>query len=172
MLIIAALLCLGACAPEPEWYAPPMQRATLRGVEPRPVGSVVSMDSPLADAYIVSGVLKGDPLSRWRWTSQRPELRFYLTETKGLKFFMDFVLAEATFQFTGPVTVRFSIGGKPLGSAHYGKPGEQHYEVEVPGNLLTASEPVKVAAEVDKVYVSPQDGAKLGFLLVRAGFEQ
>jgi len=172
-LFIAAtvLLCLSACTPEPEWYAPPMQRAAPRK-EPRAVGSVITMDSPMADSYIVSGVLRGEPLSQWRWTNQRPELRFYLTETKGLKFFMDFVLAEATFKFTGPVTVRFSIDGKPLGIAHYGKPGDQHYENEVPESLLKTSEPVTVAAEVDKVYVSPQDGVKLGFLLVRAGFEQ
>ncbi|MCC6390397.1 MAG: hypothetical protein IT167_07325 [Bryobacterales bacterium] len=168
----AALLCLSACTPEPEWYAPPMQRAAPQNAEPRAVGSVIAMDSPLADSHIVSGVLRGEPLSQWRWTNQRPELRFFLTETKGLKFFMDFVLAEATFKFTGPVTVRFSIDGKALGSAHYSKPGDQHYETEVPESLLKTSEPVTVAAEVDKVYVSPQDGVKLGFLLVRAGFEQ
>ncbi|MBI3682686.1 MAG: hypothetical protein HY235_20115 [Acidobacteria bacterium] len=165
------MLSMCACAPSPEWYPPPAQVVLPPESEPRVVGAIIAMDSPYVDNYIVGGIVPAAPGSPWRWTHQRPELRFQLAEIKGLRFFMDLVIPDTTFQKTGPVTLRFFVDGRQIGSAHYDTPGQKRFETRTPENVLTTS-PMVVAAEIDKVWVSPQDGARLGFLLIRAGFTE
>ncbi|MBS1827230.1 MAG: hypothetical protein JST93_18075 [Acidobacteria bacterium] len=149
-----------------------MQRVFDPNAEPKVVGAIISMDSPHVDNYIVRGVITREPGSSWRWANPKAELRFALSGTQGVKFTADFVIADETFKITGPVVMTFTVDGKPIGSARYDKPGEKHFETAVPAALLKEDEPMMVAAEVDKFYQSPQDGAQLGFLLIRMGFTQ
>lgn len=163
-------LLLGACEPYPDSYPPPQQRRFDPGREARAVGQVIAMESPQVDHYIVGGVLTREAGANWRWTAQRPELRFQLEQTEGLKFFLDLVVAGSTLEVTGPITIRFFIDGKQFGSVRYTDAGEKHFETPVDAKLLKSGEPIIVAAEVDKVFVAGNDGARLGFLLVKAGF--
>lgn len=149
-----------------------MQRVFDPSAEPKVVGAIISMESPHVDNYIVSGVITREPGSSWRWANEKAELRFALSETERMKFVADFVIADDTFKLTGPVTMKFTIDGKMLGSERYDKPGEKHYELEAPSGLLRTDGPMTVAAEVDKYYQSETDGVKLGFLLIRMGFTQ
>ncbi len=171
-LSAAWLLSAHGCSPELEGVPPPIQRSAPPGSEPPALGPSVQMASPEVDSHIVAGIPPGDPGSPRRWTGERPELRFQLAQTRGQKVFVDLVIAEVTFEQTGPVTVRFFVEGRPVGSARYDAPGPKRFEAAVPPELLKAGEPVVLAAEVDQVWVSPEDGARLGFLLVGAGFTE
>ncbi|MFN7932868.1 MAG: hypothetical protein U0R19_06045 [Bryobacteraceae bacterium] len=149
-----------------------MQRVFDPNAEPRVVGAIISMESPHVDNYIVRGVITREPGASWRWANPKAELRFALSGTQGVKFVADFVIADDTFKLTGPVVMKFTVDGKLIGSARCDKPGEQHFETAVAPDLLRDDEPMLVAAEVDKFFQSPQDGTKLGFLLIRMGFTQ
>ena len=166
---LACLLLASCGAPAPESYAPPLQRRLPPGPEPRPVGSFVSMSDPDADAHIlrdISRVAEG----AWRWTYQRPELRFWVDSTAHQKLAADFTIAAGTFKTTGPVTVSFFVNGKLLGKQRCPKPGHYRFEKAVPAGWLRTDDFTVVAAEADKLWVSPADGARLGFILTRIGF--
>jgi hypothetical protein len=169
-LPLAALLLLSCGAPAPESYPPPAQRRAPSESESRPVGPFVSMDDPDMENYVIRDVSLGIEAGRWRWTYRRPELRFWLDSTADQKLVVDFVVADATLAKTGPVTISFYVNDKLLGQQHCPKSGDYHFEKGVPASWLRTDAFTIVAAEADKLWVSPTDGARLGFILVRAGF--
>jgi hypothetical protein len=163
-------LTLAGCARGPEWYAPPEQRQPL---EPSGVGrlsSYVAMNDPNADPHLLRDVSHFNEGGGWRWAGPRPQMRFYLETTHNFRLSLDFVIAETTFKETGPVTLTFLINGRPFDKVRYAGPGEQHYEKPVPEPLLRAGQDNLVEIEFDRVWTSPDDGAKLSILLVHAGF--
>lgn len=168
--LVGGSLLLASCVDIPDTYAPPIQRQPLYEAPRDGLGSFVAMSDPKAQSYIVAGVHDSEPGSAWRWTGQRPELRFAVPAAKALKFVMDFALPEATFKDTGPVTVSFFIEDKLLDKVRYDQPGEKHFEKPVPASWLRTDLAMHVRAELDKVWVAPADGARLGLLLARAGF--
>ncbi len=117
----------------------------------------------------VSTVLGGES---WRWGLARPELRFVLQAAEGLKLRVDFGLVETTLAQTGPVNVSFFVNGRLLGRMRCAAPGDRRFEAPVPADWLRMDSYTHVVIEPDKVYVSPQDGAKLSLTLYRAGFVQ
>ncbi len=165
---LLAAITLG-CASAPDGYPPPIQRKPLPDQGFKPVPTIVSMDDPSAGAYIVSGVNRSVEATAWRWTGPRPEFRFQVSSAKNLRLVMDFTVAQATFEQTGPVTVSYFINGKLLGRQRCDKSGEYHYNAPVPAGLVQEGALNIVAAEVDKPYVSGTDGARLGLILTRVG---
>jgi hypothetical protein len=128
------------------------------------------MTAPAASAYIVRDIrLDSDP-GGWRWASRHPELRFFLPETHGLSFRMDFIIPGAIVKEVGAVTLRFRVNGAPLGEERFDKSGELRYLAPVPDHLLRAGAVNTVSIEPDKTWHSPDDGQDLSFLLGRAGF--
>ena len=83
---------------------------------------------------------------------------------------VDFSIAEATFRETGPVSIAFSLNGKLLEKLRYENSGEKRFEKSVPDGWVKRGENATLAFEIDPVYVSPTDGARLGVILTRAGF--
>ena len=164
------LVSLTACGGLPDVYPPPAQRKAPEGSDYAYLGSFVRMNDPEADAYLVKDVAKFVEGGSWRWTYRRPELRFFLRNTANLKFTMDFVIADSTFQQTGPVTLAILLNGQVLDRVPCAKPGERHVQIPVPARLLQPNAVNTAAIQPDKVWVSPQDGAVLGFILLRAGF--
>ena len=163
------LLALASCATAPDGYPPPFQRGPLLS-DPHPLGPFVAMNDPEAETYFVRDISPVAEGTGWRWTHARPELRFWLDSTRKQKLTVDFSIIEATFKQTGPVTISFAVNGKLLGQAHCRKPGDYHFEKEVPASWLSTSAFTDVTAQADKVYVSPGDQAQLGFILYRIGF--
>ncbi len=106
----------------------------------------------------------------WRWTLQRPSLRFRLPKTQDLKFRVQLTVPEVTFEQTGPVKISIAIEDHPLETLSIEKPGETIFEKPVPPEWLTTKRPVQVQFEIDKLWVSPGDGVKRGFILTGAGF--
>jgi hypothetical protein len=70
------------------------------------------------------------------------------------------------------VAIAVSINGRLLGTVHCDRGGERRFEKAVPAEWLRAGAGNLAAVEIDKLWVSPSDGAKLGFILGRAGFVQ
>jgi hypothetical protein len=170
LALLAPFLFLTACAGLPDVYPPPVQRKGVEGSDYAYLGNFIRMNDPNAEAYIVSDVAKSVEGGTWRWTYRRPELRFFLRRSEHLKFAMDFVVADATFQQTGPVVLSIQVNGHPLETVRCARPGERHFEAPVPSGILQPNAINTVAVESDKVWTSPQDGAILGFILIRAGF--
>jgi hypothetical protein len=172
-LLFLLLILTCACDRTPISYPPPEQRHPIEAQAPAMRASMmVNMnddDAPLHFVQDIGATLEG---STWRWTKKRPTLKVLLVKTKDLKYVVDFTLPDVTFQQTGPVTISFFLGDRLLDKIRYTKPGYQHYEKPVdPAWLQTASETV-LSAEIDKMYKDPHDGAVLGFILTRIGFER
>jgi hypothetical protein len=170
VVIALAFLLLAGCVRAPESYPPPIQRKPLPDAEGSAPGLLINMSDANAGAYFVRDIGAGLEGGRWRWTNQRPELKFFLQSINGLKLVWDFSVAEATFKETGPVTVSFYVNGQPVGRVPCPKPGDYKFEQPVRTALLRANQYNTIAAEADKLWVSPTDGVKLGFTMTRAGF--
>jgi hypothetical protein len=155
----------------PETYAPPVQRQPFENFRPYRITRVVDMSDGDADSHIVRDILPASGGS-WRWAGQRPVLRVTLRKAENLMYIIDFSIADATFKSTGPVTMTFFVNDHLLGSDRYTAPGSYHFEKLVPAEWLEAGKDATVGAEVDKVWVSPEDGVKLGFILTRIGLRQ
>ncbi len=167
---LAALASLAGCVRAPESYPPPMQRPALPDAEAAPAQMLVSMDAPNAESFFVRDISPALEGGAWRWTNQRPELRFLLRSTANLKAVVEFHVVPATFEKTGPVSVSVFVNGARVGRIDCPKPGPYLFKQPVPSKLLKDNDYNYLAAEIDKVYVSELDGARLGFTLYKAGF--
>lgn len=165
------LVFAAGCGTAPESYPPPAQRETPPA-QSATIRHFVAMNDPNAASYILRDVSEGLEANSWRWAFRRPELRFFLHSSQHLKFVMDFAIPEHTFKETGPVTLSVFINGQLLDRFRCTKPGRRQLEKEVPPELLKAGALNLVAIEPDKVWVSKEDGATLGFILASAGFQE
>jgi hypothetical protein len=169
-VLVPSLLALSACVTLPEVYAPPIQRKpALSEDAPRASKRLLRMVEPETDAYIVQDLPRGVS-GPWRWAGPRPIVRIYLTSVADSKILVEYSVAEATFKVTGPVNFKFFVNEKLLGEAHHDKPGAYVFEKAVPAQMLKANAENDLAVEVDKPWTSPEDGAKLGFILTSIGF--
>lgn len=172
-LLFLLLILTCACNRGPVYYPPPEQRHPVEAQAPAMRASMmINMnddDAPLHFVQDISSALEG---STWRWTKKRPTVKLLLVKTKDLKYVVDFTLADATMQQTGPVTVSFFVGDRLLDKIHYAKPGYQHYEKPIDPAWVQTVTDTLVSAEVDKTYKDSRDGAVLGFILTRMGFER
>ncbi len=167
-VLATGCLLLSACTKD-IWYPPPPQRQPVQ-VEERPLSPIVAMGDPSADLYIVRDISETVEGNSWRWTYERPELRFRLQSTANLKLSIDFQCSGLTLEKTGPVTISFFVNNRLLGSSRCDKPGAYHFEKPVPASWINTTAPTSVAAQPDKVWTAPSDGKKLGFILIKAGF--
>jgi hypothetical protein len=167
----AAALFLSACQNMPEPYAPPVQRQPLPDFRPYRISAIVNMSDEDAGGHFIRDISPLGTVS-WRWTGKRPTVRVRIRTAERLRYTIDFALPETTLQATGPVTVSFFVNDRVLGRARYRRAGSQHFEKAVPAGWVVADQDVALGAEVDKVWVSPEDGTKLGLVLVRIGLTQ
>jgi hypothetical protein len=154
----------------PAPYAPPEQRQPFENFAPYRVRRVVNMADGDAEKHFVRDI--GGLAGTWRWTGKHPEVRVLLRTNQMLHYVIDFTIVEATFKDTGPVTLSFFVNGHLLDQATYKAPGSQHFDKPVPEEWVEAGKDATVAAEIDKVWVSPVDGAALGFILSGIGLRQ
>jgi hypothetical protein len=169
-LAVVTVLTLSGCVNIPDSYAPPIQRKPLTAPQPGGLSHIINMNDPNVLAHIVRDISPNLEGGVFRWAYRRPEMRFALTSTTHLKFVMDFALPAANFEQTGPVTISFYVNDHLLDRVRYDTPGRKTFEKEVPAEWLRTDALTLVATEIDKMYVSPQDGTKLGFPIIRVGF--
>lgn len=168
LLLPVLLLLATGCSKAADIYAPPIERRPIEGAAPD-LEEFIEMRAPHAGHYLVRDVLNAPAGQVYRWTNQQPALRFHLRRSTGRRLRLDFVIAGVTFKETGPVTIAFQVNGRLLDTVRYDAPGEKRFEKAVPADWLGA-DPAIVSAEIDKVWVSKTDGARLGVMLLGAGF--
>jgi len=155
----------------PDTYAPPEQRQPFETFRPYRISRVVEMADGDVDAHIVRDIPTGQT-GQWRWTGGNPTVKVVPRAAEDLNFVMDFSIADATLKDTGPVTIKFLVNGREVGSERYAAAGTYHVEKKLPAGTVEAGKEVELGAAVDKIWTSPQDGAKLGFILTRIGLRQ
>ncbi len=173
-IILPLLLCLGleACVSQPEIYAPPAQRKPLDQEVLVRTKLILEMSDPTVDRDIVADIAKGQQSSPWRWTGKKPTVHISLKSASNLKYRIQFALPEVTFKETGPVTITFLVNDRELDKVRYDTGGDKTFEKPVPLGMLKPMDENTLAAEVDKLWVSKNDGQKLGFILVSLGLQQ
>lgn len=169
LLYAIPAIFIAGCSDLPD-YAPPPQRQPLPGQVSEGLSYFLSMSNPNADAYIVRGVATQTEGSGYRWAFAHPLLRFLVPSIDHPKFVMDFGLPASTFHITGSVTLSIAFNGRLFDRPQFDHSGPQHYERDVPPEFLKFGAINLVAIDPDKVYIAPEDGAKLGFPLSRVGF--
>jgi hypothetical protein len=128
------------------------------------------MTNPNAGAYIVQGISATTEGNGYRWAFAHPVLRFLVPQMDHPKFLLDFFLQAATLRVTGPLTLTISFNGHLFDRARFAQPGQQHYQRDVPPDLLNTGAINLVSLEPDRFYTAPEDGAQLSFPLARVGF--
>jgi len=170
-LILAGAVLLSSCQNMPEPYAPPVQRQPFEDARPHRMSRMVEMADADSVSHIVGDISPGNP-APWRWTFQKPTVKVVPRTNQGLRYVIDFSLPEVTFKVTGPVKMTFLVNDHALDTVPYTASGEYHYEKAVPPDWVEPLKDTMLAASIDKVWVSPTDGAKLGFILTRIGLTQ
>jgi len=165
-----SMLLLVACGREAGWLPIPSQHSLDLGLDPNGVGPIVKMADPDADDYLVRDV--GLMPGIWRWAYLHPELRFRVAHADGVRFTAEINITEVTFKVTGPVVVAYSVDGRRLGSIRCDRPGTYTIDQAVPPAWLVPGNYIHVTFDADRHWVSPEDGAQLSFLLLRAGFTE
>ena len=164
------MLLLASCTRDPGWLPLPAQQSLGLGPDPGGVGPAVRMADPDANDYIVRdiGLMPGI----WRWAFLHPELRFRVRHSEGLRFTAEINIPEVTFKVTGPVIVAYSVNGRRLAFVRCDHPGTYTIDQAVPPAWLAPGAYIHVTFDADRHWVSPDDGAQLSFLLLRAGFTE
>lgn len=155
----------------PEPYAPPVQRQPFEEGRPHRISYFVEMSGADSMSHIVGDISPGEP-GPWKWTFQKPTVKVFPRTNQRLSYVIDFGLPEVTFKVTGPVTITFLVNDHALESVRYTAFGDYHYEKAVPPEWVEPMKETLLAASIDKIWVAPADGAKLGFILARIGLTQ
>jgi hypothetical protein len=145
----------------------PEQRMLPAGVDPPPFGSFLDFASGDGIDYIVHDIDAGGAA---RWTRDHPEMQFHVEPKPSLHLIVDFIIVAETLRSTGPVTLTVKVNDTRIGSIRCEHAGEYHFEKPVPPELIRKNVPTRLTAEAIPVWVSPTDGAHLGYLILRAGF--
>ena len=166
---MCGLLC--GCGNLPEPYAPPTQRPFF---EASPEAAhIINMADADAESHFVQDISRELDGDTWRWTGKRPTIRMRAGSNQKLVYSIDFTIAGATFEHTGPVTVSLFVNDHFLDRVRYTSPGRRRLEKPVPAEWLEPDQNATLAAEIDKVWTPPLPGATpVGFILVALGFEQ
>jgi len=163
---------LSGCQSAPVAFAPPEQRPHFEEWQEQPdLTTLVDVGdaSGRARFHIVQDIDQTVNPGGWSWTGRRPTVKIRLGDNTNLKFTMDFAVAAQTFKDTGPVTLSFFVNDHLLDRVRYANPGQKHFEKPVPRQWLTSGMELTLATEIDKVWVSKDDGTRFGFILVRMG---
>jgi hypothetical protein len=150
----------------------PPQQSWPAGPDPPPPPTFFEMGDRAANDNIVRDISLTPEGAGWRWTYLEPTLKFSLKDRNGQRFVMDFGIVATTFRDTGPVTLSCYINDRLLGQLRCEHPGDYRFEQAVPAEWLQTQNPNIVRAVLDKVWVAPSDGVRLGYTLIRAGFQQ
>jgi len=163
-------LALCSCREPALEFAPPEQRPALEEYK-APASRVLEMDDADAPQHFVRDI-SSVSAANWRWTQQSPAVRIRVRSNENLKYVIDFTIADVTFKDTGPVTVAFTVNDRVLDRVRYDTPGSKHFEKAVPADWVEVNKDALAGAEIDRVWISKDDGARFGVILTRIGFRQ
>ena len=164
-VLIAAGLC--ACERWPEAYPVPAQQPTFEDAERWE--RIVHMTDVDAHDHFTGDIF--DPLSaNWRWTGKKPLIRLNAPAGVRRNYSIQFVIPDAAFRVTGPVTLTFLVNGHVLDRRSYSAAGPYTFEKEVPSEWISGGE-TTLGAQIDKTYKAENQPA-YGFLMVAIGLKR
>lgn len=134
------------------------------------IGESMTVASADAYKYFVDDIIMCQPKSVSCWTLDAPQMKFWLSSTRDRFLTMSFSVAQATFQQTGPLVIDYFVNDHLIERVRYATDGDQTYRHAVPAGWLRTDDYTIVKMQVRNPYIAPADGAKLGVLLVSAGF--
>jgi hypothetical protein len=130
----------------------------------------IAAGMPGVNGHFLADVMEGAETEVWRWTFERPAWFVDAGDRSQPRFRLDLRIHPPTFRETGPVRLTVWINGQRLGEDLYAAPGDHTFERVVPPDWIRPDGPTLVETTLDKYYVAPADGQKLGYLFLRAGF--
>jgi hypothetical protein len=165
VLVLASVLA--GCSHTPQFTPIPEQLTKAESADPPELPCFVAMSEPRVNSFLINDIAN----TGWkRWTGARPTVHCSLPwEGKWLAAF-DFEVAEATLKDTGPITLTFEVNGQKVGSLRCDSAGPYRFRAVLPASLSQEDQALRLVAIIDKPWVSPGDGAKLGVLVTAAGF--
>jgi len=134
-----------------------------------PLRAFIRVQDRDAPDHFVKDIVRDRNGGAYGWTYQNPELDFRVEPAPGLRLVVEFVITEVTFRQTGTQTVEFLVNGTLVGRERYTEPGLKTFQRNLPPACLQG-EQARVAMHIAPPYVAAGDGAKLGVLLLAAGF--
>jgi hypothetical protein len=146
----------------------PEQQPSVTAEDPPDERFYVRMVAHSAGRRIVKDIAEGAAM--FRWTGAEPSIELRVSSPGPWLARMEFAVAEATLRETGPVTVRLFLNDQLLGQQQFRAPGESTLSFPVPDELLAAAGTARLRAQIEPVWVAPDDGARLGVLLKAMGF--
>ena len=168
-----AMLALCACERYPESYAPPPQRPSFE--DPERWERVIRMTDVDAPDHFLAGINNFLAIN-WRLTGKRPLVRLDVPTQLGFvktrfKYHLEFGIPQASFGVNGPETLSFLVNGNVLDRMRYAAAGLYTFEKDVPQEWISGGY-TTVGAEIDKTFVSREDGRTYGFILVAIGLKR
>ncbi len=168
--VIALILILGwacGCNSGKQFHPLPAQVVAISDQDPGGLPRRVSFGDTDANDYIVDGINGGDA---FRWTREHPQVRLLRPAGPDCTFYMKFRLAERTMEDTGPVTIQVKMNGRQFKSYRYEAAGVYLIEDPCPVSEESIPGPTLIEAGSTPMWTSPDDGAKLGYLIQEIGY--
>lgn len=170
--VFLALLLLSACSRESPFAPIPPQAPPVVAPDPPSFPCLFSMTETRADQFIVTGIPLGLGAGAHRWTNESPAVHCTIPSPGPWNIAMDFILAGVTLRATGPITITFTVDGHELKRLRLDKSGPYQFRASLPPELATPGQDRVFQASIDKPYIAPADGTKLGVLVSAMGFVQ
>lgn len=165
---LAAIL-LVSCGGPPDVYAPAIPRKPIDVYGTDAMSAFVRMNSADAPVSIVHDIAPAVQAGAWRWASQHAELRFFLPSASGWNAKVEYSVARAVLEETGPLTMTFFVNNAKIDSVRHESDGRFVWQKPVPESILVAGGMNYLRIETDK---SGHDagGHPISFILTAAGF--
>ena len=171
-VVILALLFLTACTRDHAFAPIPPQSPSVEAPDPPSFACFFSMTESRADRFIVAGIPLGLGAGAERWTSEAPAVRCQLPSPGPWLVAMNFIVAGVTLKATGPITLTFTVDGQEIKRLRCDHGGPYEFRAPLPTALAATGKVLVLQATIDKPYIAPQDGSKLGVLVSVMGFVQ
>ena len=84
---------------------------------------ILNMADADAESHFVQDISATLEANTWRWTGKRPTIRLHPRYEAEAGVLIDFAIAGATFQQTGPVTLSFFVNEHLLDRVRYPRSG-------------------------------------------------
>lgn len=164
------LILLPACTRPPAWQPLPFQRPDPAGPDPVTSPYLIYFNSPAADSAVLSGIATGDGAGYRRWTSDNFALQLNALPAGPWLVRLQFEIIQRFINELGPFTVSVSVNRRPVAHHLYDTHGDHEFSAAVPPSLLTPGAAARIDVSCDRVWVSPEDGARLSLRLIAVGF--
>ena len=132
--------------------------------------SWVAAGRPGSRGHMLRDVMEGRDSDAQLWTYERPAFLFDVNDRARSRFRLNLRLPIRTYEKTGPTQLTVWINGHRVGEERYNSPEDHTFDRPVPPEWLRADGVTVVETALDKYYVAPDDGQKMGYLFVSGGF--